>query len=108
MEKARAVIAKLSALALAAAAVLAGHSAEKRSYALVNDSWSLLILTLVALSSSAAGSAASRQSLAGSTGHDGNAPPTTLASGHCEMLSSALLRRVDVQAGAKQRCYKHS
>ena len=42
------VVAKLTTLALASAAALTGKK-EKRSYALVNDTWSLLVTTLVAI-----------------------------------------------------------
>ncbi len=48
---AHSVVAKLTALAMASAAALTGTK-EKRSYALVNDTWSLLIATLVGIGNS--------------------------------------------------------
>jgi len=45
------VVAKLTALALASAAALTGTK-EKRSYALVNDTWSLLIAMLIGIGQS--------------------------------------------------------
>ena len=56
------VVAKLSTLALESAAVLTGQK-EKRSYALVNDTWSLLSMTLVTLGKSDAWSSAASGTL---------------------------------------------
>ena len=51
MRAAHSVVEKLTTLALASAAALTGKK-EKRSYALVNDTWSLLVATLVGVGNS--------------------------------------------------------
>ena len=58
-----AVVAKLASLALASAAALTGKK-EQRSYALVNDTWSLLVSTLVAIGRTASCAAGSGKPLA--------------------------------------------